>query len=52
MKKQITGMFCLISLLAVSTANAVLVAMGDYTTDTDTVLDWLDLSFSAGQSLF
>ena len=34
-----------------STAQSALIALGDYTTDTDTGLDWLDLDLSLGLSL-
>ena len=35
---------------SLGTAQAALVALGDYTTDTDTGLDWLDLDLTLGMS--
>lgn len=48
MKISCLLLFALLSVL--SQANAVLVDNGDYTTDTRTGLDWLDMSFSQGLS--
>ena len=41
---------CLAALLASSAADATLINEGNYTLDTDTGLEWLNLSFTAGRS--
>ena len=52
MKKHYQGILATALLLIASlgTAQAALVALGDYTTDTDTGLDWLDLDLTLGMS--
>jgi hypothetical protein len=53
MKKHYQGILAtaLLFIASLGTAQAALVALGDYTTDTDTGLDWLDLDLSLGMSL-
>ena len=53
MKKHYQGILAtaLLFIASLGTAQAALVALGDYTTDTDTGLDWLDHSLTAGMSL-
>ena len=51
MVRNITALFAWILLLSSTTgAQAALIANGDFTTDTDTGLDWLDHSVTAGLS--
>ena len=52
MKKHCPGILAtaLFFTASLGTAQAALVALGDYTTDTDTGLDWLDHSFTLGLS--
>jgi len=52
MKKHYQGILAtaLLFIASLGTAQAALVALGDYTTDTDTGLDWLDLDLTLGMS--
>jgi hypothetical protein len=52
MCRNFTALFAWMLLLSSTTgAQAALIANGDFTTDTDTRLDWMDHSFSVGLSL-
>jgi hypothetical protein len=52
MKKHYQGILAtaLLFIASLGTAQATLVALGDYTTDTDTGMDWLDLDLTLGMS--
>lgn len=47
---KLRKLFLLVTLVVVSHASAIIVDNGDYTTDTTSGLDWLDISFTLGES--